>query len=134
MAQINTNREKIANDGGSLIGIYNENEGVATTCAFTDGLDVDARAIRESVLVIHNKTTGDLDWRVLANARPLSSIVAPTGTNDDDEGWVVIQTGSIATTVAPTVVTFSNPWTKFIVQVKHTTLTTNVDIWHRGEN
>ncbi len=134
MAQVNTQREKIANDGGSLVGVYHENEEVATTCAFVTALDFDARLVRESVIVVHNNTVGDLDFQVLANARPLKSIIAPTGTNDDDDGWVVIQTGSVATTVAPTVITFSNPWTRVIVQIKHTALTTNADIWHRGEN
>jgi len=134
MVQSDRGREKLANDGGSLTGQYNENEEVATTAAFVTALDVDSRSIRESVFIIHNNAGGDLDYQILANARPLADIVAPAGTNDDDKGWVVLSTGSIATTVAPTIETLSNPYTKVIVQIKHTSLTTNVDIWHRGEN
>ena len=55
-------------------------------------------------------------------------------TNDGDKGWVALVTGSVATTVAPDGHTLSNPYTKGIVQIKHTTGTTNVDSWHRGEN
>jgi len=134
MAQVNRGREKLTNDGGSLIGLYNENEGVATTASFVTVLDVDSRTVRESVFIIHNNAAGDLDYQILANARPLESIVDPSGTNDDDKGWVVLSSSSIATTAAPSIETLSNPYTRVIVQIKHTTLTTDVDIWHRGEN
>lgn len=134
MAQVDTPREKIANDGGSLVGQYNENEEVATTGTFATALDIDSRAIRSSVFVIHNNAGGDLDYQILANAKPLSSIVDPAGSNDDDKGWVTLATGSVATTAAPSIQTLSNPYTRVIVQIKHTTSTTNVDIWHRGEN
>ena len=40
MAQVDTPREKIANDGGSLVGQYNENEEVATTGTFVTALDI----------------------------------------------------------------------------------------------
>ena len=70
MAQLDTPREKIANDGGSLVGQYNENEEVATTGTFVTALDIDSRAIRSSVFVIHNNAGGDLDYQILANAKP----------------------------------------------------------------
>jgi hypothetical protein len=134
MAQVDTAREKISNDGGSLVGLYNENEEVATTSSYVTALDVDSRTIRESVFVIHNNAAGDLDWQILANPRPLGSIVDPTGTDDDDKGWVTLGSGSVASGAAPSVQTLSNPYTRIIVQIKHTTATTNADIWHRGEN
>lgn len=134
MAQVDTPREKVSNDGGSLVGQYNENEEVATTGTFATALDIDSRSIRESVFIIHNNAGGDLDYQILANAKPLSSIVDPTGTNDDDKGWVTLATASVATTADPSIQTLSNPYTRVIVQIKHTTSTTNVDIWHRGEN
>lgn len=134
MAQVDTPREKIANDGGSLVGLYNENEEVATTASFATVLDIDSRTIRESVFIIHNNAAGDLDWQILANAKPYSSMVDPTGSNDDDKGWVTLGSGSVASGAAPTVQTLSNPYTRLIVQIKHTSSTTNADIWHRGEN
>ncbi len=76
----------------------------------------------------------DLDYKILGNLRPLASIVTASGTNDDDKGWVTLVSGSIATTGAPDVHTLSNPYTRVIVQIKHTSSTTNCDIWHRGEN
>ncbi len=134
MAQVDTQREKISNDGGSLIGQYNETEEVATTAAYVSVLDIDVRTIRESAFIIHNNAGGDLDYKILGNLRPLASIVTASGTNDDDKGWVTLVSGSIATTGAPDVHTLSNPYTRVIVQIKHTSSTTNVDIWHRGEN
>ena len=107
---------------------------VATTAAFVTALDIDSRTIRSSVFVIHNNAGGDLDYQILANAKPLSSIINPAGSNDDDKGWVTLATGSVATTAAPSIQTLSNPYTRVIVQIKHTSSTTNVDIWHRGEN
>ena len=112
---------------------YDEIEGEATTAGFVTALTVNSIGVRESVFVIHNEVAGDLDFQILANARAPSLIVAPTGTNDDNEGWVVISTGSIATTVAPTIVTLSNPYTQVIVQIKHSVATTDASIYHRGE-
>ena len=134
MAQVDTQREKISNDGGSLIGQYNETEEVATTAAYVTVLDIDVRTIRESAFIVHNNAGGDLDYKILGNLRPLANIVTASGTDDDDKGWVELVSGSIATTGAPDVHTLSNPYTRVIVQIKHTSSTTNVDIWHRGEN
>lgn len=118
-------------------GIYNQFDEVidqATTSSFVIAIDIDSRAVRESVIIIHNVTGGDLDWEILGNARNFDTIVAPTGTNDDDKGWVVVASGSIATTIAPTVTAITNPYTKLIVQIKHGTTTTNTSVWHRGES
>lgn len=133
MAQA-TRSERLQSPKGEIYNQYDKNLGTATTASFVTALTVESVPIRESVIVIHNNAAGDLDWQILANAEHLDDIIAPTGTDDDDEGWVSIETGSIATTIAPKIVTFSNPWTQIVVQIKHTTLTTNADIWHRGEN
>ena len=61
MAQVDTQREKISNDGGSLIGQYNETEEVATTAAYVTVLDIDVRTIRESAFIVHNNA-GGLNW------------------------------------------------------------------------
>ncbi|MBC8549025.1 MAG: hypothetical protein H8D23_05180 [Candidatus Brocadiales bacterium] len=132
MVQNDKMREKYANDGGSVVGQYNEYEEVATTSSFVTALDVDARGIREALLIIHNNAGGDLDYQVLGNIKQLEDIVDPTGTDDDDKGWVVISSASAATNTAPDVIALNSPYTRYVVQIKHTSLTTNVDIWFRG--
>jgi len=123
----------IAKDGTNVLDQYDEVEEVATTATFVNTLTIDSIGIRESHIIIHNNAGGDLDYEVLGNNRISTSIVAPTGTNDDDKGWVVASSGSIATTVAPDEINISNTYTQVIVRIKHSTATTNVDIWHRGE-
>ena len=113
---------------------YDKQIDQATTSSFVTALDIDSRPIRESVIVIHNVTAGDLDYQILANAEAFDDIVDPTGTDDDDKGWVVLKSASIATGIAPAIETFSNPYTRVVVQIKHTTLTTNTRLWHRGED
>jgi len=129
-----TKSEVLRSSRGGIYNQYDKDLDRATGASFATALTIDCKPIRESVIVIHNNDVGDLDWQILANANRLSEIIVPNGTDDDDDGWVIIQSGSIATTVVPTVVTFSNPWTQLVIQTKHTTATTNVDIWHRGEN
>jgi len=129
-----TRTERLASPQGEIYNRYDKNLGTATTGTFVTVLTVDSTAIRESVFVIHNRTGGDLDYQILGNSEHLDDITAPTGTNDDDDGWVVLGTGSIATTVAPSVETLNNPYTQVVLQVKHTTTTTTADVWHRGEN
>jgi len=124
----------IAKDGSNVLDQYDEIEEVATTATFVNTLTINSIGIRESHLIIHNNAGGDLDYEVLGNNRDPSLIVAPTGTNDDDKGWVnVVTPASIATTVAPDEINITNTYTQVIVRIKHTTATTNVDIWHRGE-
>lgn len=117
----------------NVLDQYDEIIATATTATFVNALTVNSIGIRESIFVIHNETAGDLDWEILANARTPSLITAPDGTNDDDEGWVVLKTGSIASGAVPVVESLSNPYTQVVVRIKHTTATTNVDIYHRGE-
>ncbi|HEC66170.1 MAG TPA: hypothetical protein ENI23_12840 [bacterium] len=126
--------EILSRPKGGLYNQFDEVEDVATTSAFVTALDIDLRAVRESVVIIHNVTAGDLDYQILANARDFSNIVAPTGTNDDDKGWVSLQSASIASGAIPAIETLSNPYTRMVIQIKHTTATTDVSIWHRGES
>ena len=111
---------------------YAKNEAVATTASLVNILTVDMRALTQGNLVIHNRAAGDVDYVVLATMRDFATIVAPTGTDDDDEGWVVIDSASIATTVAPDEINITLPYTQIVVQIKHTSLTTDVDIWFKG--
>lgn len=133
MAQA-TRSEKLQSPQGEIYNQYDKNLGTATTGSFVIVLTVDSTPIRESVFIIHNRAAGDLDYEILGNSDHIDDITAPSGTDDDDKGWVVLATGSIATTVAPTIETLSNPYTQVVVRVKHTTTTTTADIWHRGEN
>lgn len=129
-----TRSEKLQSPQGEIYNQYDKNLGTATTGSFVTVLTVDSTAIRESVFVIHNRTAGDLDYEILGNAEHLDDITAPTGTDDDDDGWVTLASASIATTVAPDVVPITNPYTQIVVRIKHTTATTDVDVYHRGEN
>ena len=134
MAQVNRNGGSATKPKISMIENYAKNLSVNTTANFVNLLDIDSRGDSTGNIIIHNDAGGDLDYQILANAKPLSSIVDPAGSNDDDKGWVTLATGSVATTAAPSIQTLSNPYTRVIVQIKHTSSTTNVDIWHRGEN
>ena len=110
-----------------------EQEGLATTASFVTIIQVDPIDINRSTIVIHNSAAGDLDYQILATTRALSLIEEPTGTDDDDKGWVVLSSASIATTAVPKIETASfDPYTRFVVQVKHTTLTTNVSVYFTG--
>lgn len=129
-----TRTEKLQSPQGEIYNQYDKNLGTATTASFVTVLTVDSTAIRESVFVIHSRTGGDLDYEILGNAEHLDDITAPTGTDDDDDGWVNLASASIATTVAPDVVAITNPYTQVVVRIKHTTATTDVDVYHRGEN
>ena len=129
-----TRSEKLQSPQGEIYNQYDKNLAEATTGSFVIALTVDSTAIKESVFVIHNNAAGDLDYEILGNAEHLDDIVAPTGTNDDDKGWVNLKSASVASGAAPAVDTLSNPYTQVVVRIKHTTATTDVDIWHRGEN
>ena len=129
-----TRSEVLKSSQGGIYNQYDKDLNRTTTSSFVTALTVNCKPIRDSVIVIHNNGAGDLDWQILANANRLSEIIAPTGTDDDDDGWIVTDTGSIAGDASPDVIIFSNPWTQIVFQVKHTTITTEVDIWHRGEN
>lgn len=129
MAQSNT-EEKY---GTGVVALLSKNLTVATTASFATALTVDSKPIKDSTIIIHNQGAGDLNYQIIATAVDIESIVAPTGTNDDDKGWVTLASGSIATTIAPDVHTLSDSYTQVLVQIKHTTLTTNVHLWYRGE-
>ena len=134
MAQTNSRGDSKDSRTLNIEQFYSENLAEATTASFVTALDVDSRPIRESVIVIHNRTAGDLDYQILANARPRADIVNPTGTDDDNKGWVVLKSASIASTVAPDKFSLSDTWTQVIVRVKHTSDSTIVVVTHRGEN
>lgn len=125
----------IGKDGKSnFLDQYDEIEETATTASFVIALTINCVGVRESEIFIHNNAGGDLDYEVLGNLRDPTLIVAPTGTDDDDKGWVpVVAAGSIASGAVITEINFSNPYSQVVLRIKHTTATTNVDIWHRGE-
>ncbi len=113
---------------------HDEIENVSTTPTFVTALTVNGILPRESTFVIHNKGSGDLSYQILGNIRDISKIVEPTGTNDDDKGWIVLKDStSIAADAVPAKETLSNPYTQILVQIKHLTSTTTVNIYHKGE-
>ena len=114
---------------------YNENLAVSTTAVFVNQLDVDCRASKIIDIIVHNDGSGDLDYRVLANIKQIDSIVAPVSsdTTNRSNGWIILSADSIATTTVPKEYKITdNIYTKVMVQVKHTTLTTPVNIYERG--
>ena len=121
---------------GTGVTIYHDkNLNVSTTATFTTALDIVTSSLRESTFVIHNKGSGDLDYQILGNLDVNSDITLPTGTDDDDAGWIVLKASTtIGTGIAPAVETLSNPYTRILIQIKHTTLTTNVNLYHRGQS
>jgi hypothetical protein len=129
MVQVNYNPSQAE----STSEVQAENLGTATTAAFVSLLDIDCRNVIDGLVVIHNKTGGDLDYKILATIRDYDTVSLPTGTDDDDKGWVE-QTAEtvIATTAAPDQIVISNTWSRIVVQAKHTTLTTDVDVYFRG--
>jgi len=128
MAQVDNN----TGTTDQIVEILAENEEVATTASFVTCLDVDARRVRDGELIIHNNAGGDLDYQVLATVKDFDTVSDPTGTDDDDKGWIVHTSASQATTAAPDEITIAKTYSRLIVQIKHTTLTTNVDVWFRG--
>ena len=120
--------------GIGISDYFSKNKGVDTTSSFVTILEVTVRGIRNGAFIIHNQGVGDLDFKILGTLEHPSDIVDPTGTNDDDKGWIVLTTSSIATTIKPSIFSLSDSYTKIIIQIKHTTATTKVDVYYRGEN
>ena len=139
MAQVDKSREKPFNDGGSLVASYSKNIDVTSTDVYVTILDIDSRAIRESVFTIFNThATNSIDYKIWANPDkyPITDI---TGTDDTDwdNGWTIIKAETaLAASVTPVIETLSNPYAKVVVRVKATSAGNQgvVRIWHRGEN
>jgi len=121
---------------GTGVTIYHDkNLNVSTTSSFVTALDIITSSLRESTFVIHNKGAGDLDYQILGNLDVNADITLPTGTNDDDDGWIILKAStSIGTGTAPSVETLSNPYTRILIQIKYTTGTTTANLWHRGQS
>ena len=129
--QVNTSKTY----GTRLSEYYNKQSGILTTSSFVNALVINCIGLRDGVIVIHNTTSGgDLDYEIIATNFPPEDITPPTGTNDDDKGWVVLTSASIASTIAPDKFSLSDTWTQVIVRVKHTSDSTIVVVTHRGEN
>lgn len=133
-----TREERLTSPKGEIYNKYDENLGVSTTSSFVNQLIIDSTPLRDSVIIIHNNGAGDTDFQIMGNARHPDDIVNPTGTTATDRtnGWVILLngTGSIASGAVPLKQSFTNPWSRVVVQVKHTTTTTSVNIHSRGEN
>lgn len=117
-------------------GLHKNNLAIATTGSLINALTVNLQAIKIGTgqIMIHNQTAGDLDYVILGTYADAATIVAPTATDDDDDGWIQIAAASIATTVSPVEIAITKGYSQVVVQIKHTTLTTNVDIWFRASN
>lgn len=139
MAQVDKSRERQFNDGGGLVAGYSKNIDVASTDAYVTALDIDSRAIRESVFTIFNThASNSIDYKIWANA-DIYPAVDLTGTDDTDfdNGWVIIKAEtSLAGSATPVIETLSNPYSRVVVQIKATVGASQgtVRIFHRGEN
>ena len=87
----------------------------------------DYNEYNKSNITIHNQAAGDLDWEILATTKNGSA--APTGTDDDDKGYVTVASGSIATTAALVETEITKKYARVVVRAKHTTTTTTARIW-----
>lgn len=140
MAQVDTPREKVFNDGGSLVGLYNKNVAVSSTNAYATILDIDCRAIRSSVITLFNThATNHILFEIWATALPLATQTDMTGTDntDYDNGWVQIKAETTLTaSAAPTIETLDNPYTRLVVRIKASVGDSQgvLHVYHRGEN
>jgi hypothetical protein len=140
LAQVDKPREKLTNDGNSVIGIHNKNISVISTDAYADVLDIDVRGIRTSVITLFNThASNDVLYEIWASALDLTSTVAMVGTDDTDydAGWVQIKAETTLTaSAAPTIETLDNPYTRLVVRVKASVGASQGTIIaiHRGEN
>ena len=87
--------------GTGLSEYYNKQLNKTTTASFVRVLQINMRGLRDSAIVIHNNAAGDLDYQILGTVEKTADIADPTGTDDDNKGWVVIAAASIATTNLP---------------------------------
>jgi len=128
-AQVNYNPSQVE----SASEVQAEHIDYDTTASYVTILDIDSRNVVDGLFVIHNSNTGDCTYQILATIRDYDTVVLPTGTNDDDKGWVVQTAGTVAaTTTAPDEVVISKAWSRIIVQAKHVEATTKVSTWFRG--
>ena len=140
MVQEDKPREKLYNDGGSLVGLYNRNKNFTSTNTYADYLDVDCRGIRSSVITLFNTDSSNaVVYEIWATAEPYVNHTAMTGTDntDYDNGWVQIKAETtLAASAAPTIETLDNPYTRLVVRVKSSVADSHgtVSIYHRGEN
>lgn len=127
--------DEIQEKNAFVFGLHKNNLAVSTTASLVNVLTVNLQAVKVgSQVLIHNQGAGDLDYVVLGTYANSALIVAPTGTNDDDDGWVSIAAASIATAGAVADIAISKAFSQIVVRIKHTTLTTPVDVWFRGTN
>lgn len=120
--------------GTGISEYYNKQPGLLTTSSFVNALAINCRGLRDGVIVIHNTTSGgDLDYEIIATNFPPDDITTPTGTDDDDKGWVVLKSASIASTIAPDKFSLGDTWTQVLIRIKHTSDSTIAVITHRGE-
>jgi len=135
MAQVSRNGGSATKPKISITENYAKNLSTTITNAYVNELDVDSRGDTTSNIIIHNGGVGDLDYRVLGTCEHIDSIVAPVVSDgiNRDNGWIVLVTGSIATTTVPKEYDIANNfYTKIVVQVKFTTATTVTRTWYRG--
>lgn len=107
---------------------YISEEAYATTASFVNVIDItDYEDFDECSIVIHNQAAGDLDYEIWAAVK--NGAAAVTGTNDDDNSWTTLATGSIATTGALVRTNVTDAYSRIIIRLKHTTLTTTARVW-----
>jgi len=129
MAQVNYNPSQVE----STSEVQAENRAYPNTASYTTILDIDNRNVVDGLFIIHNSAAGDCTYKILATIRDYDTVVLPTGTDDDDKGWIVHTAETVAaTTTAPDEIVIANTYSRIIVQVKYVTTTTNVDAYFRG--
>lgn len=107
---------------------YISEEAYVTTASFVNVIDItDYENFDKCSIVIHNQAAGDLDYEILAAVK--NGAAAPTGTNDDDESYTSLATGSIATGAALVRTNVTDVYSRIVIRLKHTTLSTTARVW-----
>jgi hypothetical protein len=107
---------------------YISEEAYVTTASFVNVIDItDYEDFNKCSIVIHNQAAGDLDYEIWAAVK--NGAAAVTGTNDDDNSWTTLATGSIATTAALVRTNVTDTYSRIIIRLKHTTLSTTARVW-----
>jgi len=135
MVQVTRNGGSATKPKISINENYAKNFSASITNAYVNELDIDSRGDVTCKVIIHNGGVGDLDYRVLGTCEHIDDIIPPVvlGGINRDNGWVVLASGSIATTTGAKEYDIAdNFYTKIFVQVKFTTATTITRTWYRG--
>ena len=116
------------------VNIYANSQAKLTTACPVVDITKTMLGLSTATITIHNLGAGDVIWDIYGTFRDTPTIVAFSGTDDDDEGWVLDSSGTIATGAAPTVTCITKPYTQIVTRLSHMCCATTVDTWFKGSS